>query len=150
MVPLVNPLYALAEVRQSSPNTAPILSPGSLTISVLHTFETACRCYFANKEITANNQVGQIFYNFESATVQSWVLAEEDRLATLSFKVFMTEFKLKFLVRSWEDELIQDQIAFQSATPFLTWINKVCNTNDELHAADSTYLGPFRQPVRLG
>jgi hypothetical protein len=106
MAPIVDPLYALAKVRQSSPNTAPILSPGSLTIPVLRTFETACRRYFVNKEIAPEDQVGKILYNFEAATVQSWVLAEEDHLATLTFKVFMTEFKLKFLARSWEDELI--------------------------------------------
>ena len=73
--------------------------------------------------------------------VQSWVLADEDRLVTLSFKVFMTEFKLKFLARSWEDELVQDQIAFQSTTPFLTWVHKVRNANDELHAPES--VGPM-------
>lgn len=117
---------------------APILSPGTLTIP-LCTFKTACHHYFANKEIAANDQVGKILYNFESTTVQSWVLAEEDHLTTLTFKVFMTKFKLKFLVHSWEDELIQDQIAFQSTMPFLTWINKVCNANDELHAASSSY-----------
>ena len=139
MVPLINPLYALAEVQQSSPNTAPILSLGTLTIPVLHTFETACRCYFVNKEIAADDQVGRILYNFKSATVQSWVLMEEDCLAVLSFKVFMTEFKLKFLAHSWEDELIQDQIAFQLTMSFLTWINKVHNANDKLHAAGSTY-----------
>jgi hypothetical protein len=54
----------------------------------------------------------------------------------------MTEFKLKFLACSWEDELIQDQICFQSMTPFLTWINKVQNANDKLHAAGSTYYIP--------
>ncbi|KAF8234327.1 hypothetical protein L208DRAFT_1019852, partial [Tricholoma matsutake] len=118
---------------------APILSPGTLTIPVLCTFETACRHYFVNKEIATADRVGKILYNFESAMVQSWVVADEDHLTTLSFKVFMTEFKLKFLAQSWEDELIQDQITFQSTTPFLTWVNKVCNANDELHATGSTY-----------
>jgi hypothetical protein len=113
--------------------------PGSLTIPVLRTFETACHHYFANKEIAAEDQVGKILYNFESATVQSWVLAEKERLSALTFRVFMTKFKLKFLVRSWEDELIQDQITCQSTTPFLTWINKVHNANNELHATGSSY-----------
>jgi hypothetical protein len=143
MAPLVNPLYALAEVRQGSQNMAPILSPGSLMIPVLCTFETTCRHYFMNKEIAANDQVRQILYNFKSAAVQSWVLTEEDHLAMLSFKVFMIEFKLKFLTCSWEDKLIQDQISFQSTTPLLTWINKVHNANDELHATSlSYYIAP--------
>ena len=91
------------------------------------------------QESSVGDQVGKILYNFESATVQSWVLADEDHLAGLSFKVFMMEFKLKFLACSWEDKLIQDQITFQSMTPFLTWVNKVHNMNDELHTANSTY-----------
>lgn len=106
---------------------------------MLCSFETVCRCYFANKGITAAEQVEKVIYNFEAASVQSWVMADEDHLLTLTFKEFLTEFKLKFLARSWEDELVQDQITLQGNTVFLTWINKVRNANDELHTAGLAY-----------
>jgi hypothetical protein len=78
-------------------------------------------------------------YNFEAVSVQSWVSANEDRLLALTFKEFMAEFKGKFLACSWEDELIQDQIAMQGNSVFLTWINTVRNANDELTAQGSVY-----------
>ncbi|KAF8224209.1 hypothetical protein L208DRAFT_1312759, partial [Tricholoma matsutake] len=95
--------------------------------------------YFTNKSIMANDQVSKIIYNFEATSVQSWVTANEDRLLLLTFKEFMAEFRGKFLVRSWEDELVQDQIAMQGNTVFLTWISKVHNANDELAAQGSGY-----------
>jgi hypothetical protein len=46
--------------------------------------------------------VGKILYNFESAEIQTWVYAEEDRLAGLDFNAFIVELKKKFLPRTWE------------------------------------------------
>jgi hypothetical protein len=81
--------------------------------------------------------------NFEAASVQLWVAADKDTLLLLTFKEFMSEFKMKFLARSWEDELVQDQITFQGNTPFLTLINKVHNGNDKLNVASSaSYIFP--------
>jgi hypothetical protein len=123
MTPVVDPLYAPVEVRQVSPSAAPILSAGCLTVHIMRQFDNACRHYFLMKGIDAANHVGKIIYNFESSAVQSWILAEEDRLV-------------------WEDNLVQDQIAIQGSVNFLTWVNKVRNANDELKAAKSPYHIP--------
>ncbi|KAF8233412.1 hypothetical protein L208DRAFT_1056146, partial [Tricholoma matsutake] len=128
-----------AKVRQGSANAAPLLTTGSLSIQVLHGFKTACQQFFVNKNIEGGDQVGKVMYNFEAVSTQSWVSANKDRLLALMFKEFMAEFKGKFLACSWEDELIQDQIAIQGNSAFLTWINMVCNANDELAAQGSVY-----------
>jgi hypothetical protein len=94
------------------------------------------------KGIDAAECVGKIIYNFESSAVQSWILAEEDRLIALTFPEFLITFKKKFLPRTWEDDLVQDQIAIQGSVNFLTWVNKVRNANDELKAAKSPYHIP--------
>lgn len=111
MSPLVDPLYALAEVRQVSPSAPLILSTSLLTLPIIWQFENACCRYFSMKDVDANDHVSNIIYNFESAAIQSWVIAEEDALLELSFADFMVTFKKKFLPRTWEDNLVQDQIS---------------------------------------
>jgi len=85
MTPVVDPLYALAEVCQVSPSAALILTAGQLTVQVLHQFENACHWYFSMKDVDAVDHVGKIIYNFESSVVQSWIMAEEAQLIALSF-----------------------------------------------------------------
>jgi hypothetical protein len=94
------------------------------------------------KDIDAADHVGKIIYNFESSTVQSWILAEEDWLVALTFPKFLITFKKKFLPCTWEDDLAQDQIAIQGSVNLLTWVNKVRNANNELKAAKSPYHIP--------
>jgi hypothetical protein len=139
MAPLVDPLYVPAEVHQHSPNTAPVLSPGRLMIQVLRQFENACRRYFSMKDIAEDERMGKILYNFESAAVQSWVMANEERLTTITFAAFLIKFKKKFLARLWEEELINNQISLQGKEGFLSWANKVRNANTELGIAGSLY-----------
>ena len=91
------------------------------------------------KDIATDDRVGKVIYNFESSAVQSWVSADEARLISLTFPAFLVELKKKFLPRSWEDELVQDQITMQGSTNFLTWVNTVQNANDEPRAAGSAY-----------
>lgn len=112
--PLINPLYAPAEVKQLLANTTPLLTAGHLSIQVLQVFETACRCYFTHKKIAAVDQVNKVLCNFKAASVQSWVNVDEERLLELTFKEFLMEFRGKFLVCSWEDKLVQDQISLQA------------------------------------
>jgi len=135
MTPSNTPLYAVAEVEQSSPSSAPLLSAGHLTVKVLHLFDTACQHYFSVKDIAANDQVGKIIYNFKSTAIQSWINVEEACLITLSFPDFLVALKRKFLPHSWEDELVQD-------ADFLTWVNNDWNANDELGTAQSNYHIP--------
>jgi len=77
------------------------------------------------KDIAANDWVTKIIYNFESSAVQSWVSADEAHLISLTFPAFLVELRKKFLLRSWEDDLVQDQITMQGLTNFLTWVNTV-------------------------
>ena len=75
------------------------------------------------KDIAANNWVGKIIYNFESSAVQSWISADEAHLISLTF--LLVELKKKFLPRSWEDKLVQDQITMQGSTNLPTWVNTI-------------------------
>jgi hypothetical protein len=66
-------------------------------------------------------------------------MANEERLTEMTFTVFLVDFKKKFLARSWEDELVHDQISLQGNSGFLTWANTVHNANTELGIASSLY-----------
>ena len=114
MTPVVNLLYALAEVHQVSPSAALILSTRHLTVHVMRQFDNVCWHYFSMKDIDAANHIANIIYNFESSTVQSWILAEEDQLVALTFPKFLITFKKNFLPCTWEDDLVQDQICLRS------------------------------------
>lgn len=139
MTPVIDPLYALAEVHQASPSSAPVLSVGWLTVNIVQQFKNACHHYFSMKDVAADNRISKIIYNFESTSVQSWIMAEE---IALPFPNFLVRLKKKFLPWTWEDKLIQDQIAIQGSLNLLTWVNKVHNVNDELKAAQSPYHIP--------
>jgi hypothetical protein len=142
MTPATDTLYASAEVKQTSPSAAPILLAGRLMIKVLHQFENACRHYFSMKDVTVKDHIGKVIYNFESTAIQSWINTEEAQLLVLSFPEFLIMLKKKFLPRSWEDELVQDQITTQGTSSFLTWVNTVHNANHGLGAAKSKYHIP--------
>jgi len=94
------------------------------------------------KDVDTDDCIGKIIYNFESTSVQSWIMAEEAQLITLPFPDFLVRLKKKFLPQSWEDNLVQDQIAIQGSLNLLTWVNKVCNANNELKAAHLPYHIP--------
>jgi len=62
------------------------------------------------KSMVAGECIGKIIYNFKSTAVQSWINTDEAHLIALTFPEFLIALKKKFLPRSWEDKLIQDQI----------------------------------------
>ena len=94
------------------------------------------------KDVAAADCVSKIIYNFESTAVQSWISANEACLVSLQFPEFVITLKKKFLPRTWENDLVQEQIMVQGLTNLLTWVNKVWNANDELRAASSPYHIP--------
>lgn len=93
MAPLVDPLYAPAEVSQVSPSALPILSAGLLTLPIVHQFDNTCHRYFSIKDMDVDDDVTKILYNFKSVAIQSWVMAEEDMLLAMSFNDFLVAFK---------------------------------------------------------
>jgi hypothetical protein len=91
------------------------------------------------KDIPEDERVGKIIYNFESTAIQSWVANNKAHLTTILFTAFLVDFKKRFLARSWEEELVNDQICLQGDERFLSWVNRVQNANTELGIAGSPY-----------
>lgn len=91
------------------------------------------------KDVATADHVGKIIYNFKSTSVQSWINTKEAHLLSLMFPKFLTALKKKFLPRSWEDDLMQEQIVLQGSTNFLTWVNSIHNANDKLGMTKSDY-----------
>jgi hypothetical protein len=134
---IANMPYAPATVLHSTTNQPPLLSSRSITIANLRKFDYACKCFFVNKEIPAKDQVGRIIYSFESEFMQSWIESDSEHLVGLSFPEFILEVKCKWLPMDWEDELIQELIAYQGDREFYEWSISLCKANNELEAAGS-------------
>jgi hypothetical protein len=141
----INIPYAAAKVVQSG-SGGPVLSNGRLTIKTLRVFENTCRRYFSHKGTAAEERVGKILYNFESAEIQTWVYTEEDQLAGLDFNAFIVELKKKFLPRTWEQTLVRDQVALQGESTFVAWVDRVIAANTELGGTASAY---YIEPDKL-
>jgi hypothetical protein len=129
--------YAPATVLQTSTSQPPLLSSGSITVSNLRKFDYCCKCFFAYKEIPAEDQVGRIIYLFESEFMQLWIESDSACLTSLSFADFMLEIKRKWLPSDWEDELIQELITPQGGREFYEWSVSIYKANNELEAAGS-------------
>ncbi|KAF8235872.1 hypothetical protein L208DRAFT_1254475, partial [Tricholoma matsutake] len=95
-------------------------------------FENACKRYFQVKKVAKDEHIVEIIYNFKLLAVQAWIMTHHDHLIKLTFKVFITEFKNKFLPANWKDNLIATQITMQSSQAFLTWMEGVCEANAEI------------------
>lgn len=93
------------------------------------------------KDVDATDRISKIIYNFKSTSVQLWINVEEAQLIAVTFPDFLVSFKKKSLPHT-EDYLVQDQITIQGSMNFLTWVNKVCNANNELKAAKLSYHIP--------
>ncbi|RDB23205.1 Transposon Tf2-9 polyprotein [Hypsizygus marmoreus] len=127
----------MAQVSQTSPTHAPILSEGVLTYAVIIRFEQMAKRYFANKPITPENRVARIIYNFESPLIQSWLESDLVRFCTLTFDAFMDELKKKWLPRDWEDAIVDKVIAVQGTTPFFQWVVDLRRCNSLLEGKTS-------------
>ncbi|KAJ7242633.1 hypothetical protein C8J57DRAFT_1557450, partial [Mycena rebaudengoi] len=85
-----------------------------LTPITLDDFFTACRHYFRNKRIEADDQVSAILGGFEDQRVKNWLRpkAENERVLTLTFDEFIAEVRTRFLPDDWE---MKERLAIQHA-----------------------------------
>jgi hypothetical protein len=74
-------------------------------------YEYACLGYFDTKDVGPEKQVQKILAGLRDTRVQDWVSINCECLLGLSFAAFMTEFKLLYLPKDWEEitciELLQ-------------------------------------------
>jgi hypothetical protein len=98
-------------VEQDAPSKVPMLLPGDITPSVMQMYENTCNGYFDTKDVPEEKQVCRILAGLCDKHIQDWVGIHRDCLLTLMFPIFLTEFKLTYLPKDWEEitriELLQ-------------------------------------------
>jgi hypothetical protein len=98
-------------VEQDAPSKVPMLLPGDITPSVMQMYENTCNGYFDTKDVPEEKQVCRILAGLRDNRIQDWVGIHRDCLLTLMFPIFLTEFKLTYLPKDWEEitriELLQ-------------------------------------------
>jgi hypothetical protein len=92
-----------AYVEQESSSKQPILHPGDITPAVMREFEDSCMGYFENKEIADDKQVRKILSGLRNTHIKDWISTNRNRILSLSFDDFMTEFRAAYLKDDWEE-----------------------------------------------
>src|SRR5882757_8876280 len=128
-------------VEHHSLHHAPILTTGVPTPAVLLEFEDACEDFFANAKggVPEDVRVIRILPSFKDPIIRGWISSDRAHLSTLSFKVFMTNLRSKFLSKEWEDELLS-QILRNHLRPgqtFMTWATLLQQQNCILRNTNS-------------
>ncbi|KAF8146607.1 hypothetical protein K438DRAFT_503311 [Mycena galopus ATCC 62051] len=83
----------------------PTFHKGEVTALACSDFQDALSNYFAHKDTAADRQVSIALGCFEDPKINNWTrpTATRDRLRALTFSVFMSEFKKKFLRTDWKE-----------------------------------------------
>ena len=85
----------------------PRLSDGAILPEAVWKFERHCLNYFVNAEedIPDDAKVSRLLSSFDDCLVNDWMAVNRDRLITLTFKQFMSEFRTRWLPRHWERDI---------------------------------------------
>ena len=94
----------MASVDQTSPSKVPILSAGDISPQVMRQFKHGCMNFFIHKKVIPEDQVSLIIGGIMDSRVNNWIVSDRDRLVALPFSAFMSEFRLNYLTKDWEED----------------------------------------------
>jgi hypothetical protein len=93
----------VAYVEQESAAKPPTLHPGDITPAVMREFEDTCLGYFENKEIPSDKQVRKVLAGLKDSRIRDWISTNRQRIQSLDFDAFMSEFRIAYLDNDWEE-----------------------------------------------
>ena len=112
----------IATVKNQNPKVVPTLTPGRMTLEVLHQWERACKEYFRVRHVTVGKQVESVLLRLQDLHIADWAEANESDLVALKFPEFMTRLWNKFLERDWDRKIKLLMLASkQGERPFAEW-----------------------------
>ncbi|TDL24465.1 hypothetical protein BD410DRAFT_852903 [Rickenella mellea] len=98
----IPPTSNVAVCGQENPGRVPVVHPGNLTASVLHSFENRCTNFFEIKDVPADKRVKMILPAFTDPLVCGWINVNRAKLQALTFENFMTQLRSKYLPDNWK------------------------------------------------
>jgi hypothetical protein len=135
-----------AEVSHSTSSKLPMLSAGNVSPEVMRQFENACRSFFRNKEgLESKDYVARIAGGLQDLLISDWYWTAHKTFDVLSFNDFMKEFRLKWLLNDWEQDIWRRVLGTKQAGPFWEWAVKIWSLNTLLcgtptHLDDASLL----------
>jgi hypothetical protein len=126
------PASNVAKYQHADPKCIPLLTPGEILLMVMHQWEMACTNFFrSNKKIELEDCVAAVLPGLKDLCAHDWVTTHGDRLAGLSFSVFIKELQCEFLPEGWDDELHAKihNSRLRSSDSFLKWVNDIHHLN---------------------
>jgi len=119
-----------AEVSHSASNKLPSLSVGNVSPEIMRQFENACRSFFCNKEgLEAKDYVTRIAGGLQDPLISDWYWTAHDMFDKLSFDDFMKEFRLKWLLNDWEQDICRRVLGMKQVGLFWEWVVKMRSLN---------------------
>jgi len=132
----------------------PRLTDGEILPKAVRNFENHCQNYFVNAKegvIADDKKVARILSCFDNDLVNDWIAVDRDRLITLTFEHFMTEFRARWLPFDGERE-VQLQVLSARFNPkmirFGAWAYQVQSLNVSLRGTPS-HLSEYRMLIQL-
>jgi len=131
----------------------PRLSDGEILPKAVRNFENHCQNYFINVKggVADDEKVARILSCFENYLVNDWIAGDRDRLITLTFEQFMSEFRTRWLPFDWERDLCIQVLSARfdpKKIRFEAWANQVQTLNVYLRGTPS-HLDEHRMRLQL-
>lgn len=104
--------YCRARRPQQSTN----LVVGDLNAAVMRDYVECCEGYFDNKDVPAEKQVRKIIAGIKDSRYRDWISTDRPRIQSLTFPVFIAEFKKNYLNDKWESETRRELLAMMQGT----------------------------------
>jgi hypothetical protein len=98
-------------VEQDAPNKVPILLAGDLNAAVMCDYTECCEGYFENKNVPAERQVHKILARIKDSRYRDWISTDHAHIQSLTFPVFIAEFKKNYLNDKWESKTHRELLA---------------------------------------
>jgi hypothetical protein len=139
------PASNIVKCQHADPKRIPLLTPGEISLMVMRQWEMACMDFFrSNKKIEVEDRVAAVLPGLQDLRARDWVATHGDRLAGLSFSVFIKELQHEFLPEGWDDELHAKihNSRLRSSDSFPKWVNDIHHLNivlrnSEYHFSDT-------------
>ena len=106
----------MASVDQTSPSKVSIQSTGDISPQVMCQFKHGCMNFFIHKKVIADDQVSLIIGGIMDSHVNDWIVSDRDHLIALLFAAFMSEFRLNYLAKDWEEDTLCELLSMTQGT----------------------------------
>ena len=135
--PLHSNIHNMATVKfHDAHKTAPILTPGTVSPTIISQLIQCFTLYFHKCKIANEDKVRNILMSFQDIKIDNWIKNNNDTFLAdgYTFESFTAELRKRFLDPHWESSIVRTVVNSQmtSTESFTTFANRVMQGNNLL------------------